>query len=99
TKDSECSRQQHTWSMPKRCAGTWLDSNLLLRPSKTVSRSLWPIRVRSTADIGTMFNVADYPGMVKDGERLILANPAELRAKFSFETTVTPLPVASDFRV
>jgi len=49
--------------------------------------------------LGTMFNIADYPGMVKDGERLILANPAELRAKFSFETTVNPLPVASDFRV
>jgi hypothetical protein len=49
--------------------------------------------------LGTLFNIKDYPGMVKDGDRLILANPAELRAKFSFTTTVNPLPVGSDFRV
>ena len=49
--------------------------------------------------LGTLFNIKDYPGMVKDGDRLILANPADLRAKFSFETSVQPLPVASDFRV
>ncbi len=54
---------------------------------------------RNQSRLGTLFNIADYPGMIKNGEKLILANPAELRSKFSFQTTVKPLTDASDFRV
>jgi hypothetical protein len=49
--------------------------------------------------LGTMFNIADYPGMRQENGQLILAYPQELRAKFSFDTDVKPLPDASDFRV
>jgi hypothetical protein len=54
---------------------------------------------REHSRLGTMFNIADYPGMRQQNGTLILAYPQELRAKFSFDTDVKPLPDASDFRV
>jgi hypothetical protein len=49
--------------------------------------------------LGSLFRVEDYPGIVQEGQRLRLLCPADLRSKFSFETTVMPLPDAEDFRV
>ena len=49
--------------------------------------------------LGTMFQPSDYPGIREDREKLTMPAPNELRAKFSFETKVMPLPDAADFRV
>ena len=49
--------------------------------------------------LGTLFKVEDYPGMRDEGGKLRFIVPAELRARFSFETKVLPLPDADDFRV
>ena len=55
--------------------------------------------ITNQSRLGTLFRVEDYPGMRKEGDRLRLAFPDELRARFSFETKVLPLPTADDFRV
>jgi hypothetical protein len=49
--------------------------------------------------LGTLFNVEDYPGMRLEHGVLRFAFPEELKAKFSFETKILPLPNANDFRV
>ncbi len=49
--------------------------------------------------LGTLFKVDDYPGMRDEGGKLRFAVPEELRARFSFETKLLPLPDADDFRV
>ena len=49
--------------------------------------------------LGTLFKVEDYPGMRDEAGRLRFVAPEELRARFSFETKVLPLPDADDFRV
>jgi hypothetical protein len=54
---------------------------------------------REHSRLGTLFNVADYPGMRLENGKPILYSSQELRSKFSFETKVLPLPDASDFRV
>src|SRR5260370_1179079 len=55
--------------------------------------------VTNQSRLGTLFKVEDYPGMRDDGARLRFFDPAELHARFSFETKVLPLPDADDFRV
>jgi hypothetical protein len=55
--------------------------------------------VNSQSRLGSMFNIEDYPGMRKDGEKFRFIFPNELREKFSFKTDVLPLGDASDFRV
>ncbi len=49
--------------------------------------------------LGTVFKVDDYPGMRDEAGKLRFVVPQELRARFSFETKVLPLPDADDFRV
>jgi len=57
------------------------------------------VLVTNQSRLGTLFKVEDYPGMrVEDGKLRFLV-PAELRAKFSFENKVLPLPDVNDFRV
>ncbi len=55
--------------------------------------------VRNQSRLGTLFRVADYPGMRQEGETLRFLFPQELRDKFSFATDVKPMPDADDFRV
>jgi|SRR5579859_462402 len=55
--------------------------------------------VTNQSRLGTLFNVEDYPGMRKEGDKLRLAFPNELREWFSFGTSVLPLSDADDFRV
>ncbi len=55
--------------------------------------------VKSQSRLGTLFKVEDYPGMRDEGGKLRFAFPNELRARFSFETKVLPLPDVDDFRV
>jgi hypothetical protein len=55
--------------------------------------------VTSQSRLGTLFKVADYPGMRDENGKLRFAFPNELRERFSFETKVLPLPDADDFRV
>jgi hypothetical protein len=55
--------------------------------------------VKSQRRLGTLFKVEDYPGMRDEDGKLRLAFPDELRAKFSFDTKVLPLPDVEDFRV
>jgi hypothetical protein len=55
--------------------------------------------VTNQSRLGTLFNVEDYPGMRKEGDKLRMAFPDELRQWFSFETKVLPLHDAEDFRV
>ena len=55
--------------------------------------------VKNQSRLGTLFKVEDYPGMRDEGGTLRFAFPDELRAKFSFENKVLPLPDADDFRV
>jgi DNA-binding transcriptional regulator/RsmH inhibitor MraZ len=57
------------------------------------------VLVANQSRLGTLFKVEDYPGMrVEDGKLRFLV-PAELRAKFSFESKVLPVPDVNDFRV
>src|SRR5260370_9888069 len=42
--------------------------------------------VTNQSRLGTLFKGADYPGMRDDGARLRFFDPAELHARFSFET-------------
>jgi len=55
--------------------------------------------VKAQSRLGTLFKVADYPGMRDDGGALRFASPDELRNRFSFVTSVFPLSDADDFRV
>jgi DNA-binding transcriptional regulator/RsmH inhibitor MraZ len=55
--------------------------------------------VTNQSRLGTLFKVGDYPGMRDDDGKLRFIVPAELHARFSFETKVLPLPDADDFRV
>ena len=55
--------------------------------------------VTNQSRLGTLFKLGDYPGMRDEGGRLRFAFPDELKGRFSFETTVLPLPDANDFRV
>jgi hypothetical protein len=55
--------------------------------------------VKNQSRLGTLFKVGDYPGMRDEGGGLRFTFPDELRARFSFETRVLPLPNADDFRV
>jgi hypothetical protein len=55
--------------------------------------------VTNQSRLGTLFKVEDYPGMRDEGGKLRFVVPAELSARFSFETKVLPLPDADDFRV
>jgi hypothetical protein len=57
------------------------------------------VLVTNQSRLGTLFKVEDYPGMRDEGGRLRFTVPEELRARFSFETKVLPLPDAADFRV
>ena len=67
----------------------------------TVSRLLTRFEelVKNQRRLGTLFKVEDYPGMRDESGILRFAFPDELRAKFSFENKVLPLPDADDFRV
>lgn len=55
--------------------------------------------VTNQSRLGTLFKVEDYPGMREEGAKLRFIIPDELRARFSFETKVLPLPDADDFRL
>lgn len=55
--------------------------------------------VNNQSRLGSLFKVEDYPGMRKEGDKLRLAFPDELRRRFSVKTTVRPMPTADDFRV
>jgi hypothetical protein len=55
--------------------------------------------VTNQSRLGTLFKVEDYPGMRQEGGKLRFIIPDELRARFSFETKVLPLPDADDFRL
>lgn len=55
--------------------------------------------VTNQSRLGTLFKVEDYPGMRDESGKLRFAFPGELRARFSFESKVLPLPDADDFRV
>jgi hypothetical protein len=55
--------------------------------------------VTSQRRLGTLFKIADYPGMRDENGKLCFTFPNELRERFSFETKVLPLPDADDFRV
>jgi hypothetical protein len=55
--------------------------------------------VRNQSRLGTLFKVADYPGMREEGGILRFSSPQELLEKFSFATKVQPMPDADDFRV
>jgi hypothetical protein len=57
------------------------------------------VLVTNQSRLGTLFKVEDYPGMRDEDGRLRFLVPAELRARFSFETKVLPLSDADDFRV
>jgi len=50
-------------------------------------------------ELGTLFNVQDYPGMREENGILRFTFPDELRNKFSFTTDVKPITNAEDLRV
>jgi hypothetical protein len=50
-------------------------------------------------ELGTLFNIQDYPGMREENKILRFAFPDELRNQFSFVTDVKPIPNAEDLRV
>jgi DNA-binding transcriptional regulator/RsmH inhibitor MraZ len=57
------------------------------------------VLVTTQRRLGTLFKVEDYPGMRDEAGILRFTFPDELRARFSFETKVLPLPDVDDFRV
>jgi hypothetical protein len=50
-------------------------------------------------ELGTLFNIKDYPGMREENGVLRFLFPNELRDEFSFATDVKPITNPEDFRV
>jgi hypothetical protein len=50
-------------------------------------------------ELGTLFNINDYPGMREENGIVRFVSPNELRDEFSFATDVKPITDPSDFRV
>ncbi|GEM_PF-295803 len=50
-------------------------------------------------ELGTLFNIYDYPGMREENGTVRFVSPNELRDEFSFATDVKPITDPADFRV
>jgi hypothetical protein len=85
----------HTAKMKENEAAFWGAVGRLIDRFETIVRT----QKEEPEELGSLFDVRDYPGMREDNGVLRFAFPHELRDEFSFSTDVKPMPSADDFRV
>jgi hypothetical protein len=86
---------EHTAKMKENEAAFWAAVEGLVERFEGIVRT----QKEKPDELGSLFDVRDYPGMREENGVLRLTFPHELRGEFSFSSDVKPMPSADDFRV